>query len=99
MKIDKNDKIKNKKNSISFLNQTIPDKKTFIEKGKVTQFFNQNFRDEDSDSSPDENLTIYLPSKKFRHLHKKTLILDLDETLIHSSFDPIPNCNITSQVI
>jgi TFIIF-interacting CTD phosphatase-like protein len=24
-------------------------------------------------------------------MHKKTLVLDLDETLVHSSFKPIPN--------
>lgn len=30
-------------------------------------------------------------TKKPEDMHKKTLVLDLDETLVHSSFKPIPN--------
>jgi hypothetical protein len=30
-------------------------------------------------------------AKKAEDMHKKTLVLDLDETLVHSSFKPIPN--------
>lgn len=30
-------------------------------------------------------------AKRPEDLHKKTLVLDLDETLVHSSFKPIPN--------
>lgn len=29
--------------------------------------------------------------KRPEDVHKKTLVLDLDETLVHSSFKPIPN--------
>lgn len=33
------------------------------------------------------------PPKQQRDLHKKTLVLDLDETLVHSSFKPVPNAD------
>jgi hypothetical protein len=32
-----------------------------------------------------------IEAKKAEDMHKKTLVLDLDETLVHSSFKPIPN--------
>jgi len=32
-----------------------------------------------------------LPPQSHEHIGKKTLVLDLDETLVHSSFKPIPN--------
>jgi RNA polymerase II subunit A small phosphatase-like protein len=35
------------------------------------------------------NPNKFLPVKAKEHLKKKTLILDLDETLVHSSFKPI----------
>ena len=36
----------------------------------------------------------FLPSKSPQFLNKKTLILDLDETLVHSNFDPFPRNDI-----
>jgi RNA polymerase II subunit A small phosphatase-like protein len=33
------------------------------------------------------------PPKEERDLQKKTLVLDLDETLVHSSFRPVPNAD------
>jgi RNA polymerase II subunit A small phosphatase-like protein len=32
-----------------------------------------------------------LPQKQLKHQGKKTLVLDLDETLIHSNFEEFPN--------
>jgi len=34
-----------------------------------------------------------LPPQRERDRGKKTLILDLDETLIHSSFEPLANAD------
>ena len=34
---------------------------------------------------------VYLPTMQEQDRGKKTLVLDLDETLVHSSFKPIPN--------
>ena len=42
----------------------------------------------------------YLPQKSKEHMNKKTLLLDLDETLVHSSFKPLPiNSDIHFNVI
>ena len=38
----------------------------------------------------------YLPPKSKQHLNKKTLVLDLDETLVHSGFKPF---NTPSDII
>jgi len=37
---------------------------------------------------------IVLPQPVFDGPHKKTLILDLDETLVHSSFTPVDSCDL-----
>jgi len=44
---------------------------------------------EDSESSTDYGVAL-LPPLKPEHVGKKCLVLDLDETLVHSSFKPIP---------
>jgi TFIIF-interacting CTD phosphatase-like protein len=36
---------------------------------------------------------IVLPPSK-ENDNRKTLILDLDETLVHSSFSPVDNCDL-----
>lgn len=46
--------------------------------------------DEDSFSSTDYPDVALLPPLKPEHVGKKCLVLDLDETLVHSSFKPIP---------
>ena len=45
-----------------------------------------------------ENKKILLPQKSKEFLNKKTLILDLDETLVHSSFVPFENNDIVLNV-
>ena len=42
--------------------------------------------------------THFLPPKSPEYLNKKTLILDLDETLVHSSFDPFPTNDIVLNI-
>ena len=43
---------------------------------------------------------FYLPQKSKENMNKKTLLLDLDETLVHSSFKPLPmNSDIHFNVI
>lgn len=37
---------------------------------------------------------IVLPPQLPKDLNKKTLILDLDETLVHSSFSPLDSCDL-----
>lgn len=32
-----------------------------------------------------------MPEQDQKNKNKKTLVLDLDETLVHSSFTPVPN--------
>ncbi|KAJ5080425.1 ctd small phosphatase-like protein [Anaeramoeba ignava] len=47
----------------------------------------------------EENIQLYLLSSQLEaDKGKKTLVLDLDETLVHSSFDPIGNADFTVQV-
>ena len=45
-----------------------------------------------------ENKKMFLPQKSKEFLNKKTLILDLDETLVHSSFVPFENNDIVLNV-
>ena len=45
-----------------------------------------------------ENKKMLLPQKSKEFLNKKTLILDLDETLVHSSFVPFENNDIVLNV-
>jgi len=40
-----------------------------------------------------------LPEQLPRHAGRKTLVLDLDETLVHSSFIPIPSFDISLEVV
>lgn len=44
-------------------------------------------------SKPPEVPQYLLPPQIQREIGKKTLVLDLDETLVHSSFKPIPNAD------
>ncbi len=48
-------------------------------------------------SSPQKH--FLLPPKSSKDRHRKTLVLDLDETLIHSSFQPLGNAQITLAVL
>jgi len=41
---------------------------------------------------------ILLPPFEASEKHKKTLVLDLDETLVHSSFKPIPNADFVISI-
>ena len=45
-----------------------------------------------------QNKKMLLPQKSKEFINKKTLILDLDETLVHSSFVPFPNNDIILEV-
>ena len=45
-----------------------------------------------SDLGPSDNFV--LPPQEGKNIGKKTLILDLDETLVHSSFQPVSNADI-----
>ena len=40
----------------------------------------------------------YLPDQKPRDQGKKTLVLDLDETLVHSSFKPVMGADIVMSI-
>lgn len=40
-----------------------------------------------------ETVQYLLPPQKGKEVGKKTLVLDLDETLVHSSFKPVPNAD------
>jgi len=40
-----------------------------------------------------EVVQYLLPPQKGKEVGKKTLVLDLDETLVHSSFKPVPNAD------
>ena len=44
------------------------------------------------------NREFFLSAQRARDLGKKTLILDLDETLVHSSFNPVANADIVLPV-
>jgi len=50
---------------------------------------NESKEREDSVSSTEYDISL-LPPLKPEHIGKKCLVLDLDETLVHSSFKPIP---------
>lgn len=52
------------------------------------QVYNED--NEDSESGNDYSQPL-LPPQKEEFKGRKTLVLDLDETLVHSSFKPIPN--------
>lgn len=43
--------------------------------------------------STPEAVQYLLPPQKGNEVGKKTLVLDLDETLVHSSFKPVPNAD------
>ncbi|KAJ3272451.1 hypothetical protein HDV01_005520 [Terramyces sp. JEL0728] len=43
--------------------------------------------------SPSSEMKPFLPQQKPEHYGKKLLVLDLDETLIHTSFKPIPKAD------
>lgn len=42
---------------------------------------------------PPETVQYLLPPQKGKEIGLKTLVLDLDETLVHSSFKPVPNAD------
>jgi TFIIF-interacting CTD phosphatase-like protein len=66
------------------MNRLIDSKFVFESRNKNTE-----------ESEEGEGLLPPLPRK---HRNKKTLILDLDETLVHSSFQPVPNPHIVLPV-
>lgn len=41
---------------------------------------------------------IDIPPQSDKKFGMKTLIIDLDETLVHSSFEPIPDYDLTIQM-
>jgi Dullard-like phosphatase family protein len=41
-------------------------------------------------NNDDSFINFYLPNKLKENINKKTLLIDLDETLVHSSFRPLP---------
>lgn len=45
-----------------------------------------------------KNNMALLPSLSHRHVGKKTLVLDLDETLVHSSFTPVDRYDFHVQI-
>lgn len=47
----------------------------------------------DTGIKPTEAVQYLLPPQKGNEVGKKTLVLDLDETLVHSSFKPVPNAD------
>jgi len=47
---------------------------------------------------PHEEKPALLAPLEEREKHKKTLVLDLDETLVHSSFKPIPNADFVISI-
>jgi len=57
----------------------------------TTKGFNNNNRDPPKQTP--EPVQYLLSPQKGAMLGKKTLVLDLDETLVHSSFKPVPNAD------
>ena len=51
-----------------------------------------------SSCSKSKNISL-LPPKSEVDKKRKTLVLDIDETLVHSSFDPVPNEDLILPVI
>lgn len=47
---------------------------------------------------PSSDSKVLLGAKKEKDHDKKTLVIDLDETLVHSSFKPISNPDIILEV-
>ena len=47
---------------------------------------------------PAQDRTFLLGPQSAMKKGMKTLVLDLDETLVHSSFSPIDNCDIYLEV-
>ena len=46
-----------------------------------------------------QNINIFPQTNlNLSNINKKTLVLDLDETLVHSSMDPIPNSDLTLKI-
>jgi len=54
---------------------------------------NQNNRSKEIPKQTPEVVQYLLPPQKGTTVGKKTLVLDLDETLVHSSFKPVPNAD------
>ena len=67
-------------------------------KRKYNIEYNYSLRESISLSPLKNNSIKYLPDKEKKFENKKTLILDLDETLVHSSFKQY-NINIPSDII
>ena len=99
-------KINNNKNSNKIngnykdnLLNYILNKSEIIKKIIDNNLSNQNYQNNiKSNLSNNINFNYYLPPKTNEYLNKKTLLLDLDETLVHSSFKPLqekPDINFT----
>eukprot|EP00878_Enallax_costatus_P010331 GHUV01010783.1.p1 GENE.GHUV01010783.1~~GHUV01010783.1.p1 ORF type:complete len:319 (+),score=59.58 GHUV01010783.1:374-1330(+) len=55
------------------------------------QLVNSGFQQAVPPQPPRVYREAVIGAKRAEDMHKKTLVLDLDETLVHSSFKPIPN--------
>ncbi len=51
-----------------------------------------------SKDSPSKAISTLLPKQSPAMAGRKLLVLDLDETLVHSSFKPVPNCDYTLEI-
>ena len=86
-----------KKNRSNSLNKNNPSQTNII-----TQVQNNNYSLK-AFSTPKNNTNVIfktklLPEKSPKNINKKTLLLDLDETLVHSSFMPFDKSDIILKV-
>ena len=51
------------------------------------------------EAPPEPQITYYLPPQSDANKGRKTLILDIDETLVHSSLEVVPNPDLTLKVM
>ena len=112
-KNNNNKSIKRKSNSQSKYQQT-PDIITQINSNRTnSNFYNQSLNNYYSNQSTSNKINSFtptnrtnniqisnklLPNKKKEFENKKTLVLDLDETLVHSSFIPFEKSDIILKV-
>jgi RNA polymerase II subunit A small phosphatase-like protein len=92
-------------------NKTTPQKETQLTPTPVNPQPTYQQNQNDNNQQPDPNQQPYAigppPKTAIKHLlpplspeekNKKTLVLDLDETLVHSSFKPIPNADFVISI-